>query len=62
MDMNKHEGPKTLGSFKGLGVDPKLAYPTGINAESVCFICGDTASKRRLRNPCVCQVHREYLR
>ena len=57
--MNKHsEGLKTLGSFKMLGV----TKPSLITAETVCFICGDTASKRRLHNPCVCQTHREYLR
>ena len=54
----KAEGPKTLGSYKSLGVTP----PVNVTAETVCFICGDTASKRRVRNPCACQTHREYLR
>jgi len=57
--MSAHkEGPKTLGSYKFLGVN-KPAVGT---AETVCLICYDTASKRRLRNPCACQTHREYLR
>lgn len=52
------EGPKTLGSYKYLGINP----PENITAETVCVICYDTASKRRISNPCACQTHREYLR
>ena len=52
----KPEGPKTLGSYKYLGI----ARPATITANSVCPICGDTASKRKVRNPCAMQIHRIY--
>lgn len=52
------EGLATLGSLKSLGID----RPEQLTAESICPICGDTASKRRVQNPCVCETHRAYLR
>ncbi len=54
----KTEGPKTLGSYCYLGITP-IADPT---ADTPCPVCGDTAGKRRFRNPCACEVHRAYLR
>jgi len=52
----KTEGPKTLGSYKYLSIDP-IPNP---RADTVCPICNDTASKRNIRNHCACQLHREY--
>ncbi len=56
--MSQHTpgGPKQLGSYKMLG----LAKLEKITADSVCPICFDTASKRKLRNPCACEIHRIY--
>jgi len=53
---HKPEGPKTLGSYKYLGI----TMPKVITANDKCPICDDTASKRRIRNPCICEIHRAY--
>ena len=45
-----------LGSYRMLG----LTKPSEITAESICPVCGDMASKRKLRNSCACEIHRVY--
>jgi len=56
MTQPKPEGPKTIGSYKYLGI----TRPQTITADSMCPICGDKALKRLVHNPCVCEIHRAY--
>lgn len=45
-----------FGSYKRLGIDK----PKTVTANDICPICSDTASKRKLGNPCAFEIHKLY--